>query len=138
MRQLDVAQQNILHHQSALTELKSELVENLLADHLALAGIEGIGAVRSGSFADRRPQRRLNESRLIIGAGFLKYFGGPIGIEMVDERSIEAHHQAFAGWHAGRLLQALSLNRQLVIRLQRIDKMNAFTQRFAGYFSEQR
>src|SRR5258708_2719481 len=55
---------------------------------------------------------------------------------MVDERSVEAHHQPFAGGHAGGFFQRLCLDRHLVIGLQRIDEVNSLAQSFAGDFAE--
>jgi len=63
-------------------------------------------------------------------------FGGAVGVQVIDERRVQAHHQAFAGRHAGRFLERLRLNGKFIIRFQRIDKMDALAEGFAGYFAE--
>ena len=87
---------------AALIELGRDLVINLLGHHLAFAGVEGVGGVRSGSFTNGGAEGGLDHHVLIVGADLLENIGGVVGIEVVNERSIQTHHQAFAGRHAGR------------------------------------
>ena len=78
--------------------------------------------MRRGGFADGGAQRGLDHDVLVVGADLLEDFRGAVGIEVVDERSVEAHHQAFARRDAGRFLERLRLDRHFVVGLQRIDE----------------
>src|SRR6185369_3638151 len=51
---------------------------------------------------------------------------------------VERHDQAFVGRHGCRFLDALSLDREDIIRLERIYEVNSLRQNIAGHSSEQR
>ena len=129
--QLDVSQQNVFHGQAALLELSADLIVNLLSHHLTLAGIKGIRCVRGRRFTNGRAQRGLDDYILVVGTDLLKNFSGPIGIEMVNQRSIQTHHQSFARRHARRFFKSLRLDRKLIVSFQRADEVNSLAQRLA-------
>ena len=120
--------QYVLDREPALLELGAHLIVNLLSHHFTLAGVEGIGGMRSGGFTDGGAESGLNDNIFIVGSDFLEDFCGALRIEVIDERRIEAHHQAFAGWHAGRFLEGLRLDGKFIVGLQRIDEVNSFAQ----------
>ena len=125
--------------QAAKVELCADLVINLLGHLFAFAGVKGVGGMRGSRFADGGAQGGLDHHIFIIGANLLENIGRMVGIEMVNQRSIQAHHQTFARRHAGRFLQGLRLDGELIIRLQRIDQMNALAERLTRLHSaEQR
>src|SRR4029077_17871620 len=90
-----------------------------------------------GGFADGGAERGLDHNVFVVGADLLENLGGAVGIEVVNERGIQTHHEAFAGRDAGRFLERLGLNRHFVFGLERVDEMDALTQSLAGNSSEQ-
>src|SRR5712671_6315892 len=84
--------------------------------------------MRSGGFADGGTERRFDHDVFIVGADLLENFCGAVRVEVVDERCVEAHHQAFARWDVRRFLERLRLDGKFVVRLQRIDEVNSLPQ----------
>src|SRR5207302_8547263 len=83
--QLDVAQQNVLDSQAALVQGGCQLVADLLGDHFALAGIEGVGGMGSSRLANGCPQSGLDNYSFIVSPDLLKHIGGLVGVQMVNE-----------------------------------------------------
>ncbi len=137
--QLDVAQENVLDGQAALIELLADLIVNLLGYHFAFARVESVGGVGGGCFANGGAEGGLDHDVFVVGANLLENVGSVVGIEMVNERGIQTHHQTFAGRYAGRFFQGLRLDGQFVIGLQGIDEVNALAQGATGlHFAEKR
>ena len=115
-----------------------ELVKNLLGDHLAFAGVEGVRRVRSRGLANGSSQVGLDQDVRVSGPDFLENVGGPIGVEMEDQGGVEVHDQPFARRHAGRFLDFLGADGEFVIGLERVDEVDAFRQRLARDPAEER
>ena len=136
-RQLDIAEQDAFHDETTLTEQADEMVEDLPGNRLAFAGVESVGGVRGGSFPDGRAEVGLDQYIGVPRPELLEDVGGLFRIEMVDERRIECHHQAFAGRNAGGFLDLLGADRELVVGLEGIDEVHSLRQSLAGDSAEE-
>ena len=93
--------------------------------------------MRSGRFADCCAQVRLNEHVHVVWANLLVDIGGFFRVEMVDKRGVKIHDQTFGRGYAGRFLDLLRPNRELMIYLEGIHQVNAFGQNLSGHTPEQ-
>ena len=74
----------------------------------------------------------------VVRADLLINIRGLLRIQIKDEGRVQVHHQPFAGRDTRRFLDFLGSNGHLVADLERIDQMNALSQRLAGDTAEQR
>src|SRR6266404_2236355 len=137
-RQLDITQQNAFHNEATLAEKTGELIKYLLGDHLTFAGVESIRSVRGSRFTNGRAHIGLDQDFHVIRPDFLVHIGSPVRAEVINQGSVEVHDQALARRHASRFLDFLSPDREFVIRLQRVDEVDAFGESFARDPSKQR
>ena len=94
--------------------------------------------MRCRGFADSRAKGGLDHHVFVIGANLLENLGGPVWIEVVNERGIQTHHEAFTGRNTGRFFQRLRLDGEFVISLQRVDEVHALAETLTRNSSEER
>ena len=94
--------------------------------------------MRSRGFTNGRSQVGLDQDIRVSGPDFLEDVGSLLGIEVENQRGVEAHDQAFARGHGGRFLDLLGADGEFVIGLERVDDVDAFGQSLARDSAKQR
>src|SRR5438132_127231 len=84
------------------------------------------------------PEIGFNQYGQVIGPDFLIDLGRLLRIEVVNEGGVKIHDQTFGRGYAGRFLDLLRPNRELMIYLEGIHQVNAFGQNLSGDTPEQR
>src|SRR5439155_21731835 len=98
----------------------------------------GISAVRSGCLSNCCPETGFNQYGQVVGPDFLIDLSQLLPIQVVNEGGVKIHDQTFGRGYAGRFLDLLRPNRELMIYLEGIHQVNAFGQNLSGDTPERR